>query len=331
VKIRYMYDLEGIAGARYYNGSEVTEYEYVKDGYNNVIAIVKGDTIVAKYVYDAWGNIIREERPNFNEPFAKINPIRYRSYYYDIETKLYYLQTRYYNPEIGAFISPDSTDYLDAKKISGLNLYTYCYNNPVMYYDPTGHSAIIVGLIIGAIVGAAIGGAVAYSYASQNGKEGWELFGFTILGIFGGALLGATIGAGLGYIWGATLPLSIPTFGLVNSGGLLGFGITGSMAVAVPMGEIVVVGSVAALAYGLTVMAANVGKSGGYRVKHYYPNDHQPPHVHIYGDDIKGSHGIRVGLDGKPLKGEPSLSPQAKNAITKLLEVIKEVLGPWIG
>ncbi|MDE5566241.1 MAG: hypothetical protein K2I77_04575, partial [Anaeroplasmataceae bacterium] len=183
---------------------------------------------------------------------------------------------------------------LDAKKISGLNLYTYCYNNPVMYYDPTGHSAIIVGLIIGAIVG-------------------------------------ATIGAGLGYIWGATLPLSIPTFGLVNSGGLLGFGITGSMAVAVPMGEIVVVGSVAALAYGLTVMAANVGKSGGYRVKHYYPNDHQPPHVHIYGDDIKGSHGIRVGLDGKPLKGEPSLSPQAKNAITKLLEVIKEVLGPWIG
>ncbi|MDE5566242.1 MAG: hypothetical protein K2I77_04580, partial [Anaeroplasmataceae bacterium] len=36
--------------------------------------------------------------------------IRYRSYYYDIETKLYYLQTRYYNPEIGAFISPDSTD-----------------------------------------------------------------------------------------------------------------------------------------------------------------------------------------------------------------------------
>ncbi|MDE5868415.1 MAG: hypothetical protein K2H02_05670, partial [Anaeroplasmataceae bacterium] len=63
-----------------------------------------------------------------------MNPIRYRSYYYDIETKLYYLQTRYYNPEIGAFISPDSTDYLDVETISGLNLYTYCYNNPVMYY-----------------------------------------------------------------------------------------------------------------------------------------------------------------------------------------------------
>ena len=132
-----------------------------------------------------------------------------------------------------------------------------------MYQDPSGYSAIIVGLIIGAIVGAAVGCALAYSLASQNGKEGWELAGFTILGIFGGALLGAAIGAGLGYIWGATFSLTLPTLGFVNFGRILGIGVTGSATLTIPLGKIIVVGGVYELAKGLTVMAANVGKSGG--------------------------------------------------------------------
>ena len=69
-----------------------------------------------------------------------VNPIRYRGYYYDVETGLYYLQSRYYDPEVGRFISPDSVDYLDPDSINGLNLYAYCGNNPVMNVDPTGHS-----------------------------------------------------------------------------------------------------------------------------------------------------------------------------------------------
>ena len=258
-----MYDQEGIAGARYHSGNQVTGYEYVKDGFNNVVAVVRDNTIVVRYVYDSWGNFIKTLPDNISDPFAKINPIRYRSYYFDIETNLYYLQSRYYDPEIGAFISPDSVDYLDVENIGGLNLYTYCYNNPVMYYDPSGYSAIIVGLIIGAIVGATVGGALAYSLASQSGKEGWELAGFTILGIFGGALLGAAIGAGLGYIWGATLSIPISTLGFVNFGGILGIGVTGGATLAIPLGKIIVVGGVYELAKGLTVMAANVGKSGG--------------------------------------------------------------------
>ena len=62
-----------------------------------------------------------------------INPFRYKGYYYDEETKLYHLTSRYYDPEVGRFITPDDVDYLDPTNINGLNLYTYCGNDPVNY------------------------------------------------------------------------------------------------------------------------------------------------------------------------------------------------------
>ena len=63
-----------------------------------------------------------------------------------------YLNSRYYDSTVGRFLSPDSLDYLDPETIGGLNLYAYCYNNPVNYYDPSGHiivTALLVGLIFG--------------------------------------------------------------------------------------------------------------------------------------------------------------------------------------
>ena len=62
---------------------------------------------------------------------ANLNAIRYRGYYYDVETGLYYLQTRYYDPDTGRFVSPDTPDYLDAETTGGLNLYAYCLNDPI--------------------------------------------------------------------------------------------------------------------------------------------------------------------------------------------------------
>ena len=64
---------------------------------------------------------------------AKANPIRYRGYYYDQDTGLYYLNARYYSPQFCRFISPDDTAYLDPETVDGLNLYAYCCNNPVNY------------------------------------------------------------------------------------------------------------------------------------------------------------------------------------------------------
>ena len=68
------------------------------------------------------------------------NPIRYRGYYYDVETGLYYLQSRYYDPQTGRFINADDTDYLGADgSFASYNLFAYCSNNPVMNSDPTGY------------------------------------------------------------------------------------------------------------------------------------------------------------------------------------------------
>ena len=60
------------------------------------------------------------------------NSFLYKGYYYDVETGLYLLTTRYYDPKIGRFITTDDISYLDPESIGGLNLYAYCLNNPVM-------------------------------------------------------------------------------------------------------------------------------------------------------------------------------------------------------
>ncbi len=88
-------------------------------------------TITKNYDYDAFGI---EKDIDQNDT----NPFRYCGEYYDKETETYYLRARYYNPSVGRFITEDS--YLGKLEDPlSLNLYTYAYNNPVMYIDPSGH------------------------------------------------------------------------------------------------------------------------------------------------------------------------------------------------
>lgn len=81
-----------------------------------------------------------------------------RGYYFDDELGLYYLQSRYYDPEIGRFISADSIEYLNPDSINGLNLYAYCSNNPVMNIDPNGEFlfSFLASLAIAALIGACV-------------------------------------------------------------------------------------------------------------------------------------------------------------------------------
>ena len=72
----------------------------------------------------------------------EINPIRYKSYYYDIESNMYYLRSRYYNPLLARFITPDNYQYIDIEDYETYNLYTYSNNDSVNGMDPTGHFAI---------------------------------------------------------------------------------------------------------------------------------------------------------------------------------------------
>jgi len=72
---------------------------------------------------------------------GELNPIRYRGYYYDVETGWYFLQTRYYNPEWRRFLNADSF-FIAGCKLTENNMYAYCRNNPVMFVDPDGMSAV---------------------------------------------------------------------------------------------------------------------------------------------------------------------------------------------
>ena len=154
---------------------------------------------VGEYAYDAWGNCT--VLSGAATDVVRYNPIRYRGYYYDIGTGLYYLNARYYNPQWRRFISPDSIDYLDPESVNGLNLYCYCNNDPVNYCDPSGNlgvSLAVLGAIVFGIIGAATGSVIAYNVAKDNGAEGWDLVGWTALGVLGGGLIGAALGYGVG-------------------------------------------------------------------------------------------------------------------------------------
>ena len=73
---------------------------------------------------------------------GKLNPFRYRGYFYDDETKLYYVGSRYYDPQIRRWICADS--YVSTGQGTlGLNTYVYCYNNPVVLIDMDGHRPVI--------------------------------------------------------------------------------------------------------------------------------------------------------------------------------------------
>ena len=116
-------------------------YYFLKNLQGDIIAITNNKgKIVASYTYDAWGvcTIVSDN----TGIIASINPFRYRGYYYDQETGLFYLQSRYYDPSVGRFINSDTPIYLyHQNELYRLNLYTYCQNSVLVFLDETGYDA----------------------------------------------------------------------------------------------------------------------------------------------------------------------------------------------
>lgn len=102
----------------------------------DVLAITDTEgSIVGNYEYDAWGKVLTADTD-----IAKQNPIRYRGYYYDNETEYYYLQSRYYDSNICRFINADDFGLIKLiSKNSNYDLFTYCANDPINKYDPSGN------------------------------------------------------------------------------------------------------------------------------------------------------------------------------------------------
>ena len=95
---------------------------------------------VARYAYDPYGGLVAIR----GDPIATRNPLRYRGYYYDNETQLYYLPARYYNPDTARFLSVDPAPP-SAGDPTSLNGYAYCVGDPVQFEDPDGRKAIMDG------------------------------------------------------------------------------------------------------------------------------------------------------------------------------------------
>ena len=126
----FSYDANGTPLTMTYNG---TVYYYITNLQGDVMSFARADGGGASsYVYDAWGNIL-----SMSGDLAELNPLRYRGYVYDQETGFYYLNNRYYDPEIGRFINEDP--YISTGKgVIGCNMFAYCNNNPVNGSDPNG-------------------------------------------------------------------------------------------------------------------------------------------------------------------------------------------------
>ena len=131
--IDFVYDENNQPLAMKYNN---TLYYYVLNAQGDVVRIVDSSrNTVASYTYDPWGKIISS-----SGTLADINPLRYRGYYYDTETGFYYLQSRYYDPEIGRFINADSYASTDIVGLLSTNMFSYCENDPVNRSDHSGHA-----------------------------------------------------------------------------------------------------------------------------------------------------------------------------------------------
>ena len=102
----------------YYHRDEQLSTVFITDGFGE---------IKNSYLYDAFGAELET-----NEQFS--NRIRYTGQQYDELTEQYYLRARYYNPVLGRFMQED------VYQGDGLNLYAYCENNPVVYYDSSGYT-----------------------------------------------------------------------------------------------------------------------------------------------------------------------------------------------
>jgi len=118
------------------------DYFYVKNQKGDITDIVDADgNVVASYAYDPWGAVISVSGSNLD--LANLNPFRYRSYYYDTDIQMYYLQSRYYDANVCRFINCDSVSFIGLTETEvSYNPFAYCENEPVNYSDPSGEISI---------------------------------------------------------------------------------------------------------------------------------------------------------------------------------------------
>ena len=188
-KLHFYYDAQGKPALVNYNG---TQYSYLYNLQGDVIGLVdNAGSLVVEYKYNAWGSITGRAG-SLAATLGKLNPFRYRGYVYDEETWMYYCGARYYYPELQRWICADD-GFDEGAGFAGCNLFTYCANRPVSFYDPSGDfliSVLFICAAAGAIIGGTIGSLAGNYYADSKEYTGWDKVRCVITGAATGAVIG---------------------------------------------------------------------------------------------------------------------------------------------
>ena len=212
-ELEFFYDENGAPYAFSYKATASATpvmYYYVTNLQGDVVSILNASgTSVAEYSYNAWGKVL-----SATGTMAAINPIRYRGYYFDSDSGLYYLKSRYYDPNLQRFINSDGQ--LAKKDFVGANLFAYCGNNPVNLSDENGdwpkwlETTVKVASVVIAVAAVVATVAAVSAFTAGTGSLA-AVYGATIL--LGAALSGINGGVANqskgssyanGYLGGAT-------------------------------------------------------------------------------------------------------------------------------
>ena len=135
-EIFFEYDATGNVTSMTYNGNI---YYYVRNTLGDILGLTDASgNMLVSYLYDPWG-YCEDVVDNSGINLGTLNPFRYKGYYYDTETKLYYCNSRYYDPETSRFINADSVISGTGESVHGYNLFAYCFNNPINLDDTNGN------------------------------------------------------------------------------------------------------------------------------------------------------------------------------------------------
>lgn len=194
-RIDFFYDDKGNVFAMKYQNEM---YFYRKNLFEDILGILDSHgTELVKYEYNSWGKLLNLTDYSSNG-LGRKNPFRFKGYYYDEELGMYYLNSRYYDPEVGRFISPDTTDILEVQDdLYDKNLYAYCDNNPVMRIDSSG---AVWHLAVGAVVGVATQFVADVGIGLATGSSFGEVISSLSLVDYAAAAIGGAIAAsGIGF------------------------------------------------------------------------------------------------------------------------------------
>ena len=177
--IVYIYDQNGSPMGFQYHGADYADgvwdgYAYEKNMFGDIVAVYDVSTglKLISYTYDVWGTCTKTTYYNSGDTTSAINnPYRYRGYYYDEDLCMYYLQSRYYDPVVCRFISPDSLMSGANGSLHGYNLYAYCFNNPISYTDSEGEWPLLICLAIKMVVTNHIINAIMISQVDKELEE----------------------------------------------------------------------------------------------------------------------------------------------------------------